>query len=141
MVITGDHCWGSGQRLRDLLRSGRKIAENRWSSEIRKKEREEQVISRDQEERTQEQVIFRDRGEELRRTGDLPRSERKNPENRWSSEIRTKERGGTGDLPKSAIKNAENKWSSKVTKKKEEKGDFLRSQERRGEQVICWDQE
>jgi hypothetical protein len=29
MVITGDHCWGSGQRLRDLLRSGRKIAENR----------------------------------------------------------------------------------------------------------------
>jgi hypothetical protein len=114
-----------------------KEAENKWSSEIKKKERGERCLSEIRKKNCREQVIFRKQEERTRRTGVLPRSGRKNTENRWSFEIRKKEGGEqvifrdqeerrrrTGNLPRSGRKNKEKRWSSKIRKME------------RGEQVI-----
>ncbi len=134
MEIRGDHCWGSGQRPQDPSRSWEKKSGDHvilWSSVNKKKEREKQVISRYQKERT-------------RRTNDLPRLQRKKEEKRWSSQIKTKsyeDRWSSeitkqrtrraGNLPKSGRKIEENRWYSEIRKKEHKEQVTFRDQEER----------
>jgi hypothetical protein len=126
-----------GERLRrtgDLLRSGRKNPENRWSSEIKEKDCWEQVSSEIRKKEHGEQVIFRDQEERTRRTGNISKSGRKNEEKRWSSKIRKMERGEQVIFREITLRIvdfpiSENRWSFEIRQKES------------GAQVIFQDQE